>query len=91
MDTLTLADVYQGLTAPFAPQVIELKPGAVTKDKTKALALAYADRCFPSPRWIIYWASLDQFPGRCRAEPASAPPSDPPGRLPDRLVSEEGG
>ena len=41
--TLTLAEVYDGLTAPFPPQVIELKPGAVTKDKTKALALAYAD------------------------------------------------
>ena len=41
--TLTLADVYDGLTAPFAPEVIELKPGALTKDKTKALALAYAD------------------------------------------------
>ena len=41
--TLTLAEVYDGLTAPFPPHVIELKPGAVTKDKTKALALAYAD------------------------------------------------
>ncbi len=41
--TLTLADVYHGLTAPFAPEVIELKPGALTKDKTNALALAYAD------------------------------------------------
>ena len=41
--TLTLAEVYDGLTAPFAPEVIELKPGALTKDKTKALALAYAD------------------------------------------------
>ena len=41
--TLTLADIYQELTAPFAPAIIELKPGAVTKDKTRALALAYAD------------------------------------------------
>ena len=43
METLTLADVYQELTAPFPRTVIELKPGALTKDKTKALALAYAD------------------------------------------------
>ena len=35
--TLTLVEVYEGLTAPFPLQVIELKPGAVTKDKTKAL------------------------------------------------------
>ncbi len=39
----TLADIYEQLSRPFAAELIELKPGATTKDKTKALALAYVD------------------------------------------------
>lgn len=34
---------YALFTRPFAPQYIDLRPGATTKDKTKCLALAYAD------------------------------------------------
>jgi hypothetical protein len=36
-----LEDVYAALTAPFAPDVVELKPGATNKEKTKACAMAY--------------------------------------------------
>jgi hypothetical protein len=36
-------DVQQQLVAPFDIGLVEIKPGATTKDKAKALALAYAD------------------------------------------------
>jgi hypothetical protein len=36
-------EVLQELAKPFPPDVIQFKPGATTKDNTKALALAYAD------------------------------------------------
>ena len=39
----TLVDVIDQLTAPFPSNVIELKPGATTRDKSRALALAYVD------------------------------------------------
>lgn len=39
----SLASIYQQLTEPFAVEEIEIKPGATTKDKAKALALPYAD------------------------------------------------
>ncbi len=37
------AAMMSALRAPFPPAAIELKPGATSKDKTKALALAYCD------------------------------------------------
>lgn len=43
MEQLTIADLYAELTAPFPLDYIELKPGAVSKDRSKALALAYVD------------------------------------------------
>lgn len=36
-------EIRTALLAPFDIAVIEIKPGATTKDKTRALALAYAD------------------------------------------------
>ena len=42
-NTRTLADVYTELGEPFPIALVEVKPGATTKDKTKALALAYCD------------------------------------------------
>jgi hypothetical protein len=39
----TLDAIYTALCAPFALDQIELKPGATTRDKTRALAMAYAD------------------------------------------------
>jgi hypothetical protein len=39
----TLREAASALTAPFALDQIAIKPGAVTKDKTKALALPYVD------------------------------------------------
>lgn len=39
----TLASVYERLIEPFSPKDIELRPGATTRDKAKALALPYAD------------------------------------------------
>lgn len=33
----------QELAKPFAPEVVQFKPGATTKDKSRALALAYVD------------------------------------------------
>ncbi|HEX9370316.1 MAG TPA: hypothetical protein VF897_04895 [Roseiflexaceae bacterium] len=39
----TLADVIDQLTAPFPSNVIELKRGTTTRNKTRALALAYID------------------------------------------------
>ncbi len=39
----TLAVVYAELCAPFPPEVVELKPGAISEEKQRALALAYVD------------------------------------------------
>jgi hypothetical protein len=39
----TLRDAYARLVKPFAARLIELKPGAVTKDRTRALAMPYTD------------------------------------------------
>jgi hypothetical protein len=39
----TLVAVRTALCAPFPPEVIELKPGAIAEDKRRALALAYVD------------------------------------------------
>ena len=39
----TLSQVAKELTRPFEVWQVEVKPGAITKDKTRALALAYAD------------------------------------------------
>lgn len=37
------SEQQQQLTAPFPISLIEVKPGATSKDKSRALALAYAD------------------------------------------------
>lgn len=39
----TLTEAYTRLSRPFAQRVIEVKPGALTKDKARALAMPYAD------------------------------------------------
>lgn len=41
--TCNNADILHELKKPFHPAHVTWKPGAVTKDQTKALALAYAD------------------------------------------------
>jgi len=43
LGTRTLTDILDYLCRPFHLGWIELKPGATTKDKTRALALAYVD------------------------------------------------
>ena len=39
----TIASVFTALCAPFPPELVELKPGAIAEDKQRALALAYVD------------------------------------------------
>lgn len=39
----TLEAVYAALCEPFAPELIELKPGAIAEERKRALALAYVD------------------------------------------------
>src|SRR5690242_3081485 len=39
----TLASMFAALCAPFPPELVELKPGAIAEDKQRALALAYVD------------------------------------------------
>jgi len=39
----TIASVFTALCAPFPPELVELKPGAIAEDKKRALALAYVD------------------------------------------------
>ena len=56
MEEKTLASIYDRLTEPFAIEQIEIKPGATTKDKAKALALPYADR-------VAYLDRLDEVVG----------------------------
>jgi hypothetical protein len=43
MSTATTDDMLQALKQPFPPAQVTWKPGSVTKDQTRALALAYAD------------------------------------------------
>lgn len=38
-----LVDIHEKLCKPFPLRLIEVKPGATTKDKTRALALSYVD------------------------------------------------
>lgn len=52
----TLADILDLLCRPFHLQHIELKPGATTQDKTRALALPYVDS-------RIYQKRLDYLAG----------------------------
>jgi hypothetical protein len=49
-------ELQQQLATPFGIDQVEIKPGATNKDKTKALALAYAD-----PR--VYQDRLDEVIG----------------------------
>jgi hypothetical protein len=39
----TVESVLAALCAPFPPEVVELKPGAIAEEKKRALALAYVD------------------------------------------------
>jgi hypothetical protein len=43
MTERTYDDIAASLAAPFAPEVIQWKPGVVAKDKSRALALPYVD------------------------------------------------
>jgi hypothetical protein len=52
----TLADILDLLCRPFHLQHIELKPGATTQDRTRALALPYVDS-------RIYQKRLDYLAG----------------------------
>ncbi|HEU5090624.1 MAG TPA: Rad52/Rad22 family DNA repair protein [Roseiflexaceae bacterium] len=36
-------EVWEALSAPFPPELVELKPGAVAEERQRALALAYVD------------------------------------------------
>src|SRR5919108_2444319 len=42
-DQQPIDSVFAALCAPFPPEVVELKPGAVSEEKKRALALAYVD------------------------------------------------
>lgn len=52
----TLAAMYADLLAPFDPAVVAVKPGAISADRTRALALAYVDA-------RVYMARLDALAG----------------------------
>ena len=43
MNSDKMTDILQELKKPFHPAHVTWKPGSLTKDQTKALALAYAD------------------------------------------------
>lgn len=43
MQLIEASDILKQLKRPFHPSAVTWKPGAITKDQTKALALAYAD------------------------------------------------
>jgi hypothetical protein len=60
MTTLTL-EMMAELNKPFDPAAVQWKPGATTKDKAKALALAYADS-------RAYYDRLDQVAGPDRSD-----------------------
>ena len=53
---LTLTSIHERLCKPFSLSVVDVKPGAVTKDRSRALALAYVD-----PR--AYQTRLDRLAG----------------------------
>jgi len=38
-----IADIIRRLSEPFSPDVIQWKPGAISKDRTRAMAVAYVD------------------------------------------------
>lgn len=42
-ESRTLANIFTDLALPFQPEIVELKPGAVSEQQKKALALAYVD------------------------------------------------
>jgi hypothetical protein len=52
----TLSGIIVQLASPFPVEVIEIKPGATTQDKSRALALAYADM-------RVYFERLDAVAG----------------------------
>jgi len=52
----TLAEAAPWLSKPFRQQDVELKPGAMTRDKTRALGMPYADM-------RIYFFRLDKICG----------------------------
>ena len=52
----TLAAIHEKLCKPFPLWAIEVKPGALTKDKTRAMAMAYADA-------RVYQTRLDRLAG----------------------------
>ena len=51
-----LASAYPWLLKPFRQQDVELKPGAVTKDRSRALAMPFADM-------RVYFVRLDKICG----------------------------
>jgi hypothetical protein len=53
---MKLEEVHPQLIQPFPLEVVELKPGALSKDKAKALALPYADM-------RVYQERLDEVVG----------------------------
>lgn len=52
----TVEAAYPLLRAPFPPRLVELKPGAMTKDRTRALGMPYVDM-------RAYQRRLDQVVG----------------------------
>jgi hypothetical protein len=76
-DPLTLSSIYELLTEPFPIDLIELKPGATTRDKARALALAYVDMRAYQARlddvttpdgWHVSYRSLGSGVLVCRLE-----------------------
>lgn len=43
MNTNSFAEILKKLAEPFPPSVVQWKPGVVSKDRTRAMALAYVD------------------------------------------------
>ena len=68
MNTERIDEMLQALKQPFPPTEIYWKPGSVTKDQTRALALAYAtlrayqnrldDVC--GPDWQVTYSPWDK-------------------------------
>lgn len=52
----TLVGIHQALCKPFSQALIELKPGALTKDKARGLAMPYVDM-------RSYYTRLDRVAG----------------------------
>jgi hypothetical protein len=53
---MTLAEIYPKLCEPFPMDLIEIRPGATTRDKARALAMPYADI-------RVYQQALDDIVG----------------------------